>query len=82
MKWTKIFFNVSCGALIGMVMGGLFGFGAGTMTPKFFMHLIPWNDIEPVGIATVLGGIAGVLLGGGLAVFGVVIQILLEQKKS
>jgi hypothetical protein len=65
-----------------MLMGGAFGFGAGTLTPNFFMHLIPWTDIEPRGIAIVLGAIAGVVLGGGLATFGMVIQTYLEHKKS
>jgi hypothetical protein len=40
MKWTRIFVLVSCGALAGMVMGGLFGFGAGSIAPTFFAHLI------------------------------------------
>jgi hypothetical protein len=81
MKWTRIFFYVSAGAVIGMLMGGVFGFGAGSLAPNFFTHLIPWTDVEPRGIATVLGAIAGVLLGGGLATLGVVIQIYLERDK-
>jgi hypothetical protein len=72
--WVKVFSIVTIGALLGMVMGALFGFAAGSIAPRFFSHLIPWNDIEPRGIGTVLGGIAGVLLGGGLAVFGLLVQ--------
>ncbi|MBC7815440.1 MAG: hypothetical protein IAG10_00915 [Planctomycetaceae bacterium] len=81
MKWTRVFSLVSCGALAGMVMGGLFGFGAGSIAPTFFTHLIPWSDVEPRGVATVFGGIAGVLLGCGLAAFGIIVQILMERKK-
>ena len=84
MKWTGMFFNVSCGALLGMVMGGLFGLAAGSLTPRFFAHLIPWNDVEPRGIAVVLGATAGVLLGGSLATLAMAIQIVFERtnKKS
>lgn len=67
--------------MAGMVLGGLFGFGSGSIAPSFFAHLIPWNDVEPRGIATVFGGIAGVLLGGGLATFGILVQIWMERKK-
>ena len=81
MKWTRMFVNVSCGALAGMVMGGSFGFLAGSLAPRFFAHLIPWNDVEPTGIAIILGAVAGVLLGGVLATLGVVLQIFLERKK-
>ncbi len=81
MKWTRVFARVSAGALIGMVMGGLFGFASGSMAPSFFAHLVPWNDVEPRGIATVFGGIAGVLLGGGLATFGIIVQLFFELRK-
>mgnify|MGYP001225525080 CR=1 FL=1 len=78
-KWMRILALVSLGALAGMVMGGLFGFGAGSLAPNFFAHLIPWCDVA-LG-ATVFGGIAGVLLGGALATFGVIVQIWMERKK-
>jgi hypothetical protein len=74
--WMRVFAIVTCGALAGMVMGGLFGFGAGSIAPRFFAHVIPWNDVEPKGLATVLGGIAGVLLGGGLATFALLVQTI------
>ena len=82
MTWTRIFALVSCGALAGMVMGGLFGLGAGSIAPKFFAHLYPWSDVEPRGVATVFGSTAGVLLGGALATFGVIVQIWMERKKQ
>ena len=81
MNWLQIFGRVTAGALAGMVLGGLFGFGAGLIAPNFFAHVIPWNDVEPRGIATVFGGIAGVLLGGGLAVFALIFQAMMNRKK-
>jgi len=81
MKWTTIFLNVTAGALIGMVLGGLFGLAAGSIASDFFLHLIPWQDVEPRGFATFCGATVGVLLGGGLAIFGIVVQLFLEKWK-
>jgi hypothetical protein len=72
MTWTKIFGIVTLGALAGMVMGGLFGVAAGSIASNLFRQVIPWADVEPRGVATILGGVAGVLLGGGLAVFALI----------
>ena len=80
MTWNGIFRAVTFAALIGMVMGGLFGLGAGNLAPEFFRHLIPWQDVEPVGMATLLGATAGVLLGGALGRFGVLVQTVLQWK--
>lgn len=81
MKWTKIFLSVTAGALAGMLLGGLFGFAAGSITSDFFLHLIPWQNVEPRGFATFCGATIGVLLGGGLACFGVIVQLFLEKSK-
>lgn len=78
--WRGIFGAVTIAALIGMGMGGLFGLAAGWLAPEFFRHLIPWQDVEPAGMATLLGATAGVLLGGGLGCFGVVVQTALQWK--
>ena len=80
MTWKTIFAAVTIAALIGMVMGGLFGLTAGTLAPDFFRRLIPWQDVEPVGMATLLGATAGVLLGGALGCFGVAVQTALQWK--
>ena len=80
MTWRGIFGAVTIAALIGMGMGGLFGLAAGRLAPEFFRHLIPWQDIEPVGMATLLGATAGVLLGGSLGCFGVVVQTALQWR--
>lgn len=78
--WKKIFAVVTITALLGMVMGALFGLAAGRLAPDFFGHLIPWQDVEPVGFAVMLGATVGVLLGGGLGCFGVLVQTLLQWK--
>jgi hypothetical protein len=80
MTWKRIFAVVTIAALLGMVMGGLFGLAAGRLAPEFFRHLIPWQDVEPGGMAILLGATAGVLLGGALGGFGVIVQTLLQWK--
>jgi hypothetical protein len=74
--------TVSGAALAGMVLGGLFGYGAGKITPEFFRHMTVWRDVEPVGFATFCGATVGVLLGGGLGCFGVIIQLISELRKK
>jgi hypothetical protein len=82
MTWLTIFGRVTLGALGGMTLGGLFGLASGLLTPSFFRHLIPWNDVEPVGFAVVLGATGGVFLGGGLGVFAVVLSGLLSLRSK
>ncbi len=81
MTWKHIFLVVTGCALAGMIMGGLFGFASAKITPDFFRHIIPWQDVEPVGIATFFGATAGVVLGGSLGCFGILIQVLLQLRK-
>ena len=80
MTWKHTFLIVTGCALAGMILGGLFGFASGNLTPDFFRHLIPWRDVEPIGFATFGGATAGVLLGGGLGCFSVLIQFILQWK--
>ena len=82
MTIQKTFITVSGAALTGLLMGGAFGFGAGKMSPDFFRHIMPWQAVEPVGFATFAGGTVGVLLGGGLGVFGVIIQLIYDWRKK
>lgn len=82
MTFRKTFIMVTVAALAGLVMGGVFGVAAGKMTPEFFRHIIPWQDVEPVGFATFAGATAGVLLGGGLGCFGVIIQFIFEWRRK
>jgi hypothetical protein len=78
----KTFTTVTVVALVGLILGGMFGFAAGKMTPDFFRHLIPWQDVEPVGFAIFGGATAGVLLGGGLGCFAVLLQFILEWRRK
>ena len=82
MTWKKIFVTVTTAALIGMVLGGLFGFASGKITPDFFRHIIPWQDVEPVGVATFFGATVGVILGGGLGSFGIIIQTIVQMRRE
>ena len=82
MEWRSIFLRVTLAALVGMVLGGLFGFGAGNITPAFFQRIIPWQEVEPVGAATFFGATIGVLLGGGLGCFAVLLQVFTQREKG
>ena len=59
------------GALTGMLLGGAFGFGAGQLAPGLFQVLFPLGPVieQPVGAAIVIGASGGVLCGGALAAF-------------
>lgn len=81
MNWRSVFLAVTACALAGMLMGGLFGWGAGRVTPDFFRHLIPWRDVEPVGFAVFLGSTVGIILGGSLGCFALLLQVLSQSKK-
>jgi hypothetical protein len=82
MKWVHVFGIVTIGAVAGMILGGAFGFASGKLTPDFFRHIIPWRDVEPLGFAIFLGATVGVLLGGGLACFALVIQLAMRWRKD
>lgn len=82
LTYGKVFAVVTAASLVGMVMGGLFGLGAGTLAPKLFSHMIMWTTLEPVATAVVLGAIAGVLLGGGLGVFGIAVQTFAASRSG
>jgi hypothetical protein len=82
MTLKRIFAMVTLAALAGMAMGALFGLTAGKLTPEFFRHIIPWQDVEPIGFAVFCGATAGVLLGGGLGCFGVVVQSILDSRRK
>ena len=82
MNWKQIFLAVTGAALAGMILGGLFGFASGKMTPDLFSRIIPWQNVEPVGIATFCGATAGIILGGGLGCFGIFIQTIVQSRKE
>lgn len=76
----RVIVTVTGTALLGMLLGAAFGWAAGSLAPSFFQHFIPWNDVEPVGFAVVLGGFGGVLCGGGLGVFAVFVQLIVAWR--
>lgn len=83
MAWHRVFLIVTGCALVGMILGGLFGWAGGKISPDLFRTLLaPWQTIEPLGAAVFLGATAGVLLGGGLGCFGVLIQFALEWRRQ
>jgi NhaP-type Na+/H+ or K+/H+ antiporter len=82
MTIQKTFITVTAAALGGMFLGGLFGFAAGKIASDFFRHVIPWQDVEPGGFATFCGATVGVVLGGGLGCFGVILQFIIEWRKK
>ena len=61
-------------AIFGMLLGAGFGWTAGTLAPSFFTSVMPWKDVEPVGFATVLGAFGGILCGGALGAFALILQ--------
>ena len=76
----SVFFTVTIGALVGMVLGGAFGYAAGLIGPDIFANLLPWEKFEPVGVATVMGAFGGVLCGGSLAAFAVLVQFVVSLR--
>lgn len=63
-------------SLLGMALGGAFGYAAARISPDFFRHFVPWKEVEPVGLGTMLGGFGGVFCGGLLGAFAVAVQAL------
>ena len=82
MRWAWVFILVSCGAAIGMIMGGLFGVCAGVIAPELFSHVNRLKIQYPVGVATVFGAMCGVLLGGGVSAFGIFIQAMMANAQA
>lgn len=81
MTWRTVCMVVSGCALQGMLMGGAFGYGSGRIAPGFFEAVLPWREVQPVGTATFLGATAGVLLGGGLGCFAVLVHVALRWRE-
>jgi len=81
MTWRTVWMVVSGCSLQGMCLGGLFGYASGRIAPGFFQAVLPWQDVQPVGTATFLGATAGVLLGGGLGCFAVVVHVALRWRE-
>jgi len=69
-------------ALLGGLLGGLFGWGAGTLAPDLFSSIVPWKPSDqPVGIAVVVGSFGGVMCGGALGAFAVAVQAFGRRRR-
>lgn len=82
MNWKQVVGVVTGCAIFGMVLGGVFGFAAGKLTPDFFRQAVSGENTEPVGAAVFLGATAGVLLGGGLGCFAIAIHTVWQRRKG
>lgn len=71
---------VTLTAIFGMLMGAAFGWAAGRIAPDFFTHLVAWKQLEPEGVALIMGAFGGVLCGGLLGTFAVVVQVVAAWK--
>ena len=75
MPWHRTFLIVTLCALVGMCLGGGFGYAAGVLAPGLFESVLIFKTMEPRGVATVFGGFGGVFLGGGLGCLAVLIDL-------
>ena len=72
----SVILTVTGTALLGMILGGLFGLAAGFVGPDMFRQAVPWDTFEPIGTAVVLGAFGGVICGGCLGGFAIVAQLI------
>jgi len=72
---------VTATALFGMILGGTFGYVAALITPTFFEATLPWKQVEPIGVATVLGAFGGTLCGGALGAFAMLLQTVSDGRR-
>jgi hypothetical protein len=80
MTSIRVIVTVIAVALLGMILGGGFGWAAGTIAPSLFDRIIPWSEVEPVGGATVIGAFGGVLCGGALGGFAMILQTIAVRR--
>ncbi len=81
MALIRVIATVTGVAIFGMLLGAAFGWGAARIAPSFFASIVPWKDIEPVGFATVLGAFGGVICGGALGAFALILEAVALWRK-
>ena len=81
MALIRVIATVTGVALFGMLLGAAFGWAAANLAPSFFTSVVPWKDIEPVGFATVLGAFGGVICGGALGAFALILEAITSWRK-
>jgi len=70
-------------SLLGMALGGLFGYAAGTIAPQLFeLQVSPNGKIDPVATAAIIGAAGGVFCGGALGAFAILMQAFVEMKNK
>ncbi|MBI1323603.1 hypothetical protein GC170_10515 [bacterium] len=77
--------TVTASALLGMTLGGAFGYAAGHVSPGLFeLRITPVaiEKLDPVAAATVLGAAGGVFCGGALGAFAILVQMIAEFKRK
>lgn len=78
-KVETVVFIVIAVAGVGLVLGATFGYVAGRIAPSFFQHMLamPGNpiEVEPLGTATLIGAAGGVVLGGCLGGFAILMSV-------
>lgn len=80
MTSIRVIVTVTAVALFGMLLGAGFGWTAGTIAPTLFNRMIPWSEVEPVGAATVIGAFGGVICGGALGGFAMILQAIAVRR--
>lgn len=80
---ARTIMTVTATSLLGMTLGGLFGYAAGTIAPQLFeFPLTPKDKIDPVGAAAIFGAAGGVFCGGALGAFAILMQAFVEMKNK
>lgn len=79
MPWHRTFLIVTGCSLVGMCLGGGFGFGAAWLAPGLFELDLFDDSLEPAGVATVVGAFGGVFLGAGLAAGAVLLDLFTKR---
>lgn len=74
-------FVVGC-ALLGLLLGGVFGLVAGSISPHTFVMPLAVPVEEAPRAATVLGAFGGTLCGGALGVFAVLARVVQDAIRS
>jgi hypothetical protein len=75
MTWQRVLGLGFAGAFLGMFAGGAFGAAAGVLVPDLFSTLVPGQPLPAVPTATVCGAAVGVVLGGCLICFAIVVEL-------
>lgn len=75
----SVIMTVVAVAALGLVLGAGFGYAAGVLAPQVFEQAFTFSEraakVEPRSAAVLLGAFGGLMLGGGLGAFAVLMQV-------